>query len=299
VEHKAVHAYLLIACHTHSLYQAFFVAKRTKSRHEPAVAVIPLSDVVCSCTFDEELRILEYILNIASASPRLLQYGDRSYAPNLDSFHRLRLKVLSNLVESANAVLWCSGALSPSLEIGLNVKVWIAILLIDPPALLYNLADFGLAGFDGMFVGCDGVFAGDGAFGGMSCCSLRIEVIGKDGEDLARMFCGELVPELLNGSLGSLLLHFSHRSSLYFFVMDDRRSATRSSRAAEELTSRVMRCHCEEIGNGRRQWRAWRQIAWPWRSSSRRIYKPLRWCGQHCVRLKAFEWSHVGNLAGE
>lgn len=62
VEHKPVDANGFVAIDTDALYQLFLVADGGKGRHEPAVTVISLSDVVCRGALDEELWFLENVL---------------------------------------------------------------------------------------------------------------------------------------------------------------------------------------------------------------------------------------------
>lgn len=65
MEHEAVHADLLVALDADPLNQAFLVAYGGKGGHEPAVAVIALSDVVGGRAFDEETRFIEDVLRWA------------------------------------------------------------------------------------------------------------------------------------------------------------------------------------------------------------------------------------------
>jgi hypothetical protein len=62
VEHKPIHADSFVALDADPLYQLFLVADGGEGRHEPAVAVISLSNVVCRGAFDEELWFLKDVL---------------------------------------------------------------------------------------------------------------------------------------------------------------------------------------------------------------------------------------------
>lgn len=62
VEHKSVHPNLLIASNADFLYQFFLVAYSSQCGHEPAIAIIALSDIVCGCAFYEELWSIEDVL---------------------------------------------------------------------------------------------------------------------------------------------------------------------------------------------------------------------------------------------
>lgn len=60
---KAIDTNLIIPCDADFFYQPLLVGERAQRRHEPAVAVIALANVVGGCTFDEELRLLKDILS--------------------------------------------------------------------------------------------------------------------------------------------------------------------------------------------------------------------------------------------
>jgi hypothetical protein len=62
VEHEAIHANGFVALDTDPLDQLFLVADGGKGRHEPAIAVISLSDIVCRGALDEELGLLKNVL---------------------------------------------------------------------------------------------------------------------------------------------------------------------------------------------------------------------------------------------
>jgi hypothetical protein len=62
VEHKPIHADSFVTLDTYSLYQLFLVANGSERRHEPAVAVISLSNIVCRGAFNKELWFLKNVL---------------------------------------------------------------------------------------------------------------------------------------------------------------------------------------------------------------------------------------------
>jgi hypothetical protein len=62
VEHEAVDANLFVPCDAHPLYQLLFVADGRQRCHEPAVAVVSLSHIVCGRAADIELGFFEYVL---------------------------------------------------------------------------------------------------------------------------------------------------------------------------------------------------------------------------------------------
>ena len=97
-------------------------------------------------------------------------------------------------------------SLAPGPEIGFDVEVRVAILLVQPPALLPDLVDFcnalggrlveavqGVAAFGG---------AGRGWVGIISAEAVPIDVIGENGVRFARMRVGEVPPEVCDRLLG-------------------------------------------------------------------------------------------------
>jgi hypothetical protein len=62
VEHESIHANGFVALDAHPLYQLFLVANRRKCRHEPAISIVSLSNIVCSCAFDEKAWFLKNVL---------------------------------------------------------------------------------------------------------------------------------------------------------------------------------------------------------------------------------------------
>lgn len=92
-----------------------------------------------------------------------------------------------------------------ALEVGLDIEMGISVFLVEAAALFDNLPDLGLAGFGGFFIRSKGIDAGDGALGSVGGSTFGVEVVGQDGKDLAGVFCGEIVPELVDALLGCLL----------------------------------------------------------------------------------------------
>lgn len=66
MENEAVNTYLLVARNADLLNESFLVAKRAKRRHEPAVAIVPLTNIIGSSAFEEERGILEDVLKLIS-----------------------------------------------------------------------------------------------------------------------------------------------------------------------------------------------------------------------------------------
>jgi len=125
----------------------------------------------------------------------------------LNPLDRHGLKGRLVLVQRGEAVRWHLWTLLRPLEVGLDVKVRIAVLDVQAPALLDNLLDLSCAGVDCLLVGLERILPGDAAFWGIGGSAFGVEIVGQDGEDLAGMFGGELVPELVDASLRGLFLH--------------------------------------------------------------------------------------------
>lgn len=62
VENESIYTDFLVSCDAYSLNEALLVAQCAECGHEPAIAVIALSDVVCGRAFDEESGFLKYVL---------------------------------------------------------------------------------------------------------------------------------------------------------------------------------------------------------------------------------------------
>jgi hypothetical protein len=197
VKHKTVHADLLIPSDAHSLYQFLLIAYSGESCHEPAVAVIPLSHIVRGRASDIELRFLEYVLRQLAMRRRL---GCECFY--LDSFDGHGLEVGLLLVQSRKAIGWCVWQCLRSLEVGFDVEVRVAIFLIQTTAFFDNLRDLVATRLDSLFVRCKGIDTRYRALRRMSSGSFRIQIVGQYGKDLAGMFGRELVPEVINASLG-------------------------------------------------------------------------------------------------
>lgn len=63
MEHKPIHAHLLVARHTHPLDQPGLVAERAQRRHEPAVAVAALAHIVRRRPVNVKLGIIEDVIH--------------------------------------------------------------------------------------------------------------------------------------------------------------------------------------------------------------------------------------------
>lgn len=62
MKHESVHPNLFVARNAYLLDQFFLIADGGQCRHEPAIAIISLSDIICGRAFDKELRFVEDIL---------------------------------------------------------------------------------------------------------------------------------------------------------------------------------------------------------------------------------------------
>lgn len=96
-------------------------------------------------------------------------------------------------------------------EMGLRSPT--SVLLVDAAAVPHYLPNLLSACCHGLFVGGEsilGAWTSGFPFLLVMCGgALGVEVVGQDGEDLAWVFCGELVPELVDILLGMLLLHLA------------------------------------------------------------------------------------------
>lgn len=103
-------------------------------------------------------------------------------------------------IECYQAVL---GALIPLPlhKIELDVEVRIFVLLIQSPAILYNLLNFGLARCGSLFVRRNRILGGAGFPGGVNGSSFGIEVVREDCGELARVLGREVFPESVNALL--------------------------------------------------------------------------------------------------
>lgn len=148
MENEAVDTHSLVIRNTKLLNQPLLVAERAKGSHEPTIARPALSDIISGRAINVELGIVE---NVAHALDAL----------GLQILARARLALLV-VVQRLQTVA------DPELQVYLNVEVRVAILLVDPAALLDNLLDFGAAHSGGLLVrrlsGCRrglGVLFGD------------------------------------------------------------------------------------------------------------------------------------------
>lgn len=148
------------------------------------------------------------------------------------------------IIQSSQTIGWYFWERLRSLEIGFNVEMGITVLLVQPPTFLHDLGYFPRAGFDGFFVGCKCVDSRYRALRGMCCSTFRIQIVRQDGEDLSGMFGCELVPELINVSLGRLLPHGQPwaRDGCCCFLNHAGRSRVRSY-DVDEVVMGAARCH--------------------------------------------------------
>jgi hypothetical protein len=197
VKHEAVDANLLISCNADALDQAFLVAKRTQSTHEPAIPLLALPDIVGAGAADEEARLLEYVL---------------------DAFDRHWPKVSSDLIQAHQTVRILPGIettaaarskqrLSPQAKVGLDVKMRISVLYVQPAALPCDLLDLCNTSGAGLIVPAAHRSTGKGPRrvqrrGG----ALGVEVVRKHGMRLSRKLGGEAGPEGIDCRLSRLQL---------------------------------------------------------------------------------------------
>lgn len=90
----------------------------------------------------------------------------------------------------------------PLHEIEFDVEVWIFVLLIQSPAILYNLLNLSLACCGSLFVRRDCILGGASFPGSLNGSSFGIEIVWEDCEELARVLGRETLPELVNALLG-------------------------------------------------------------------------------------------------
>jgi hypothetical protein len=62
VENKPINTNLLVSCNADVLNQIFHITQRAKCRHEPAIPLFSLTDVIRGSTFNEELGALKDVL---------------------------------------------------------------------------------------------------------------------------------------------------------------------------------------------------------------------------------------------
>ena len=133
IEHKTVHAYLLIAMHANFVDEIFFVSQRTERRHKPAIAIPSLAHVAGASTFLVENWIIEYIL-MTVKSPR--SYGPARYSNSYrNTFDRPGSEIPATRHQPIQAVA------ATALQIPFDVKVWVPILEVHPSAFGGNLLD--------------------------------------------------------------------------------------------------------------------------------------------------------------
>ena len=94
----------------------------------------------------------------------------------------------------------------PLHKVEFDVEVCIFVLLIQSSAILHYLLNLGLARCGSLFVGRDCIVEGASFPRGLKGSSLGIEIVWKDGEELAGIFGGELLPELINALLSRNIL---------------------------------------------------------------------------------------------
>jgi hypothetical protein len=69
VEDEAIDADLFVTGDADSLYQALLVGYRRQCRHEPAVAIVALTYIVCCCALDEESWVVKDVLQKLAVDP--------------------------------------------------------------------------------------------------------------------------------------------------------------------------------------------------------------------------------------
>ena len=95
---------------------------------------------------------------------------------------------------------------SPLHKIELDIEVWIFVLLIQSPAILYYLPHLGLACCGSLFVRRDCILEAASFPRSLNGSSFGIEVVWKDSVELARILGRELVPEFINALLSRNIL---------------------------------------------------------------------------------------------
>ena len=145
-------------------------------------------------------------MHVLRATRGAAETGNR--ATNSNPLDAPRTHFLILLIESIQIV-------PPSgLEIELDVKMRICILLIYALAFLDDAVDGTFTFPPSLLVRLDRTLTLDDALGYMGGLGARVWVSGENREDLAEEFCVELLPELVDRLLGSLLLYSSRGSAV-------------------------------------------------------------------------------------
>jgi hypothetical protein len=135
VENKPIDTDNLIASNTDLLNKLLLVTHSTQGSHEPTIAITPLTNIGSRRPIHEELRLLKNLLyHISAFHPKTSQYpkGKKQQYTHSNPLNTPRPHLLIRLIQPIKIM-------PPTrLQVQLNIKMRISILLVHPLALLDN-----------------------------------------------------------------------------------------------------------------------------------------------------------------
>jgi hypothetical protein len=173
VEYETIYTNLFIARNTHSLYELAFIAYRRKRGHEPAVAIIALSHIVCGRAFYKETGVLKDVLSHVSYNTML-----RDCYTYLHSFNGQGMEIGLLFVQSGKTIGWRIWDSLRSLEVGFNIEVGVSVLLIQPSAFFDDLLDLSDTCFFSLLVGCERIDSRDRSPRRVCGGTFRVHIVG-------------------------------------------------------------------------------------------------------------------------
>jgi hypothetical protein len=203
MKYETIYPNFLVPGNAHPFKQILLITKSTDGGHKPAVTIATLANITSSHTFDVEVRVDENILGESELSAQAAAAGNgfRSHSlAYLNPFHRHWPKVRMVLIECYQAVLTALIPL-PLHEIQLDIEVWVFVLLIQFPTILYNLLNLSLACCSRLFIRRGRIFGGASFPRSLKGSPFGIQIVWEDCEGLAGILGCELLPELVNDLL--------------------------------------------------------------------------------------------------
>ena len=174
MENKTINTHSLISCDAYGVNQVFLIADRTQCRKEPAISIKSLANITGSRVVFEEVWTLEYIIDTFDGS-------------------RPMSVIVACWLQTVEAV-------SPiSFQVEFDVKMWISVLSINPPAFSCYLDHCGLALGDCLGVRPACALALNRAFGRDLCLCFGVDVRREDTGHFAGIFSCKLKGVSLSG----------------------------------------------------------------------------------------------------
>jgi hypothetical protein len=186
VEDKAIDTHRRLLGHTDPLNESWLAAQRAQRRHQPAVPVAALPDVLSRRPVDVEMGGVKDVgdaldrlgaeAGVEVAISKAPLGGQVLVQDGVAVVRLLSLVRVAPVVEAVEAVA------ALQLQVEFEVEVWVTILLVDPPALLDDLGDLRAAERGRLLVRGLRFLAPVGGAGGAALAGpLCVLISGQDG----------------------------------------------------------------------------------------------------------------------